>query len=167
MNFDNFDEVVKLTYKADFIKAINESPELIKEYFSRLKDKTAMTFEESFNMVVKYIETRKLTITDKVIEDLFTGCYELYERLPMQSTQLITYIELSKCYIHEDRDIETIKELFSDKFIEEADFYFTMMISSYYLNLLVERSDDMKEIVRINDLLKQQVAIFKSKTGRE
>ena len=164
MKFEDLNDVVKLTYKADFIKTINENPESIKKSFVALRDLGLMTFEEAFDMVIKYIETKKMTITDKVIEDLFTGCYEVYEELPMY---LLSYIELSKCYVNEDRDVDSIKELFTDEFIEKTNSYFNMMIASYYLNLLVERSDDMEELSRINNLLKGQIAAFKSKTGRE
>lgn len=164
MKFEDLNDVMKLTYKADFIKSINKDPNSIKQCLFDLRDLGLMTFEEAFDMIVRYIETRKMTITDKVVEDLFTGCYEVYGQLTMN---LSTYIELSKCYINEDRDIDTIRELFTDKFIEETDFYFNMMIASYYLNLLVERSDDIEEISRVNTLLKKQIAIFKSKTGRE
>lgn len=164
MNFDDFSEVEKLTYKADFIKSINQDPKSIKKCFFELRDLGLMTFEEAFNMVIKYIETKKMTITDKVIEDLFNGCYEAYGQLPMY---LPTYIELSKCYVFEIGDVNSMKQLFTDEFIENTDPYFNMMISSYYLNLLIERSDDMEELSRINELLKEQVAIFKSKTGRQ
>lgn len=164
MKFEDLNDVMKLTYKADFIKSINKDPNSIKQCLFDLRDLGIMTFEEAFDMIVRYIETRKMTITDKVVEDLFTGCYEVYGQLTMH---LSTYIELSKCYINEDRDIDTIRELFTDRFIEETDFYFNMMIASYYLNLLVERSDDIEEISRVNTLLKKQIAIFKSKTGRE
>lgn len=164
MNFNDLNEVMKLTYKADFIKTINQDPNSIKGCFFELRDQGLMTFEEAFDMVVKYIETRKMTITDKVIEDLFNGCYEVYE---VFSAHLPTYIELSKCYIHEDREASIIGELLNDNFIEEADSYFSMMISSYYLKVLVERSEDIEEISRINELLKKQVSIFKSRTGRE
>lgn len=164
MKFEDLGEVMKLTYKADFIKAINKSPESIKSCFVNLKDNGLMTFDEAFDMVIRYIESRKMTITDKVIEDLFTYCYEVYEELPMNLTN---YIELSKCYVSEDSDVDTIRELFTDEFIEKTDFYFNMMIASYYLNLLVERSDDVEEISRVNSLLKDQITVFKRKTGRE
>ena len=66
MNFNDLNEVMKLTYKADFIKTINQDPSSIKVCFCELRDQGMMTFEEAFDMIIKYIETRKMTITDKV-----------------------------------------------------------------------------------------------------
>lgn len=163
-NFDNLNEVIKLTYKADFIRAINDDPSAIKQCLITLREVSSIDFKEAFDMIIRYIETRKLSITDQVVEDLFNGYYEVFEQSSLHAS---SYIALSKCYIHDNGDINKLKSLFTEDFIKDTDYYFNMMIASYYLNLLVERTDDLDELCRVNDILKKQVAIFKAKTGRE
>ena len=163
MNFEDLNAMDRLTYKADFLARITADPTSVKEALIDLRDKCKLSFDEVFSIVIRYIETKKVTITDQLIEDLINYSYEVYEVQPVYASN---YIALSKCFVNEKIEGYNIKELYNEDFIKCATLYFNIMFSSYYLNVLIERSYDVEEINRVNSILKKAISEFKSKTGR-
>lgn len=163
MNFEDLNAMERLTYKADFLSRITTDPTSAKEALIDLRNNSKLSFDEVFSMIIRYIETKKVTITNQLIEDLINYSYEVYEVQPVYAEN---YIALSKCFVNEKIEGYNIKELYNEDFIKCATLYFNIMFSSYYLNVLVERSYDVEEINRVNSILKEVIAEFKTKTGR-
>lgn len=163
MNFEDLNAMEFLVHKADFLTRITKDPTSVKQALVDLKDNSKSTFNDVFNMIIKYIETKKVTITDQLIEDLIKYSFEVYEIEPVF---IDNYINLSKCFVNENIGLYNVKELFNENFIKNATLYFNIMFASYYLNVLIERTYDMDEINRINCLLKDSISEYKLKTGR-
>lgn len=163
MNFEDLNAMEFLVHKADFLTRITKDPTLVKQALVDLRNNSKLTFDEVFNIIIKYIETKKVTITDQLIEDLIKYSFEVYE---VKSVFIDNYINLSKCFVNENIELYNVKELFNENFIKYATLYFNIMFASYYLNVLIERTYDIDEINRISCLLKDSIAEFKLKTGR-
>ncbi len=163
MNFEDLNAVENLTHKADFLAKISKDPASAKQALIDLKNNCKLSYDEVFLMIVRYIESKRFTVSDQLIEDLINYSYEVYEVQPVYAAN---YIELSKCYTHEKIEHYNIKELYTDDFIKCATVYFNMMFASYYLNVLIERTEDLEEINRVNAILKESISKFKSESGR-
>ncbi len=162
MKFKDLNEVDYLTYKADFILTVNKGVEYIDQAMYDLKIR-GITYDMAFDMILKYIESNTMIIDDKIIEELFDTLYKHYE---ITNTDDTIYIELLKCYINEDIENHDVKNIYSDDFIERAPLVFHILFAPYYLNVLIERTEDIEEINRINEKVKGFLAEFKKRNER-
>lgn len=164
MRFEDLNEIDLLTHKADFIaKLTSSSLEEIEPAIVQFRNNTNLSFNEVFLICLKFVETRKKELSNELIETIFSCVFKTYNE---DETYLNNYIKLLQSYVYEDVSEYNIVELYSDEFAKQASVYFNIMFASYYLNLLIERSNDMNEINRINDILKNAIVEFKSRTGR-
>jgi hypothetical protein len=68
--------------------------------------------------------------------------------------------------MNEDIENYNVVELFNDDFIKIANLDFLVLFASYYLNVLIERSENIDEINRVNVILKNALMEYKQKQGR-
>lgn len=162
MQFKDFNNIDNVTLRADFLVTIKNAPENIKEKIKMLKE-SGFIFEEIFNIILKFIESNKQNVSYELIETLLVSLYEVFQQ---DKEIAASYIALLECFASEDVNKCNIKELFTEEFASNALVSFNILFASYYLNLLIERSNDIDEINRVNEILKQSIINYKLKYGR-
>lgn len=162
MRFKDLNEIDYLTYKADFILNVNRGVEYIDQAMCDLKTRN-VSFDVAFEIILRYIESNTLVIGNDVIEALFDSLYKYYEK---SDTDDRIYIDLLECYINGDIENYEVDNIYTDDFINRAPLSFNMLFAPYYLNVLVERTEDIEEINRINEKVKNFIVEFKNRNGR-
>lgn len=162
MEFKDLNEIDSLTIKADFILNVSQGVEKIDQAIFNLKD-NGISYEDAFDMVLKYIEANKITVTDEMIDQLFKSLYNKYE---IYNADNKIYSQLLKCYINGDIENYEIANIYTEEFINKSSLTFNMLFAPYYLNVLIERIENLEEINRMNAILKNLIAEFRKQKNR-
>lgn len=161
MEFRDLKDVDFLTIKADLLISIHSDSLEVKNIIEEMKHGN-IVYDEIFTIILNVIRSQRNSLSVDRVVQLISMLNEVYE---VEDNAQI-YIDLLKCYMNEDIENYNVVELFNDDFIKIANLNFLVLFASYYLNVLIERSENIDEINRVNVILKNALMEYKQKQGR-
>lgn len=161
MEFRDLKDIDFLTIKADLLISIHSDSLEVKNIIEEMKHGN-IVYDEIFTIILNVIRSQRNSLSVDRVVQLISVLNEVYE---VEDNAQI-YIDLLKCYMNEDIENYNVVELFNDDFIKIANLNFLVLFASYYLNVLIERSENIDEINRVNVILKNALMEYKQKQGR-
>lgn len=161
MKFRDLNSIEFVTIKSDLIIQITNNADDYNDILNNIKH--ILDYDEVLLLIFKIIESLHTNITIETIESLLRDLNIIYNI----DSDMTVYNKLIDCYISDDITKHDVKNIYTDSFIRETYTEFNVLFASFYLNILINKCNDVNEINRINNILKNSISEFKLKYNRK